>query len=170
MNILASIYPEGTNYALIAFLSLISVYAIIGTSRRKRLLSIGKTSNPTEAELLIILSALNAESNNRLFSVSRHSVVTFRGYRLVLVWGDIGELFATKTGVKWNYGKHLYALGLAPDRESLNQQTDVLSVYESGNSCSVYFIKNWKLLEKDINSFQQSVPGCPPRGAGSPDP
>ena len=158
MNALANIYPAWSPYAVIFLLAIFSVFAAIDTSRRKRLLSLGQKSDPTETELRTTISTLNAESKGRLFSVSRHSVVTFRGCRLVLVWGDIGGLSTNRGGVIWSVAKHLYALGLAPDREALTQYTDVLKEVVSGNSCSIYWIQKPKLLEKEIKSFQQSGP------------
>ena len=165
MNALANIYPAWSPYAVIFLLALFSVFAAIDTSRRKRLLSLGQKSDPTE--LRTIISTLNAESKGRLFTVSRHSVVTFRGCRLVLVWGDIGGLSTNRGGVIWSVAKHLYALGLAPDREALTQYTDVLKEVVRGNSCSIYWIKNPKLLEKEILSFQQGVAPYVAQGAPS---
>ena len=149
---------------------LLSIYAIKETSRRKRLLSIGQTSDPSESELLSTLSALNGESTGRLFGVSRHSVVNFRGHRLVLIWGNIGGFSTNRGGVIWSFAKHLYVLGLAPDREWLCQQTDVLKESVRGNDSSVYWIKSPKILEKDIQSFQQGVPGYRRQSAPQPEP
>ena len=170
MITIAYIFPAWSHYAFFAMFVLLSIYAIKDTSRRKRLLSIGEPSDPSESELLTTLSTLNGESDGRLFEVSRHSVVNFRGHRLVLIWGNIGGLSTNRGGVIWTFAKHLYALGLAPDRDWLCMQTDVLKETVRGKDCSVYWIKHPKLLEKDIKSFQQSVPGYPPQGVGSPEP
>ena len=151
----AYIYPTWALYSIIAIFVLLAIHAMKDISRRKRLLSYGDASNPSESELLSALSALNEESSGRLFGVSRHSVVNFRGRRLVLIWGNIGGLSTNRGGVIWSFAKHLYVLGFAPDCEWLCAQTDVLKECVRGTDCSIYWIIHPKILEKEIKSLPQ---------------
>ena len=157
MIFVAYIYPAWTLCTAIVIIIMLSIMIRKDHLRRNRLLSIGDTSDPSESELWPLLSTLNATSNDRMFSLSCHSVVAFRGHRLVLIWGDIGGRTSTPHGLLWTVAKNLYVLGFASDREWLCQQTDVLKEIARGKDCSLFWITDLNMLEKDIRKLPTTI-------------